>query len=62
LTRDDNAAAAGGGVGGRELVFDAQAGLFAGGAQVGGVLVGADAADVEDRGGGEDVLRRGMED
>jgi len=62
LARDDDAAAAGGGVGRRELIFDAQAGLFAGGAQVGGVLVGADAADVEDRGGGEDVLRRGMED
>lgn len=52
LARDDDAAAAGGGVGGRELVFDAQAGLFAGGAQVRGVLVGADATNVEYGGGG----------
>ena len=53
---DDDAAAAGGLVG-RDEVFGADAGFFVLGAQRRGVLVGADAADVEGRVRGEDVLR-----
>ena len=52
---DDDAAAAGRLVG-RDEVFGADAGFFVFGAQRRGVFVGADAADVEGRGGGEDVL------
>lgn len=48
---DDNAAAAGRLVG-RDKVFGADAGFFVLGAQGRGVLVGADAADVEGRVGG----------
>ncbi len=48
---DDDAAAAGGVVGGDE-VFGADAGVFVLGAQGRGVLVGADAADVEGGVGG----------
>ncbi len=52
---DDDAAAAGG-VGGVDKVFGAQAGGGAGVAEGLGVFVLADAADVEDGFGGEDVL------
>ena len=47
LARYDDAAAASGG-GGRGQVFGAEAGLGAGVTEEGGVVVGADGADVED--------------
>ena len=56
LARDDHAAAAGGGVFGRAEILGAQAGGVACVGEERGVVVVADAADVEDRGGREDVL------
>ena len=56
LARNDHAAAAGGGVLGRAEILGAQAGGLACFGEERGVVVVADAADVEDRGRGEDVL------
>ena len=56
LARDDHAAAAGGGVFGGAEVLGAQAGGLARFGEERGVVVVADAADVEDGGRGEDVL------
>lgn len=55
VARDDDAATAGR-VGGRDVVFGADAGGGAGGAEGVGVGVGADGAEVERAGWGEHVL------
>lgn len=57
MASDDDAAAAGGD-GGVDTVFNVEAGSAAGVTEDGGVFVGTDAADVEDAGWGEDVLLR----
>ena len=56
---DDDPAAAGRLIG-RDEVLGADAGFFILGAQGRGILVGADAADVEGGVGGKDVLRGWM--
>lgn len=52
----DDDAAAPGGLGGVDAVFDAETGGVTGGAESLGRRIGADTANEEDRGGREEVL------
>ena len=58
MTGDDHPAAASR-VGSRSEVFGTEAGCFTGGEECRGIFVITDAADVENGGGGKDILRRG---